>query len=154
MLNNMLGEEDLHDHGFHNWQPDSRLSSMMAPTIVEAPDGGVTALGSGGSNRIRSAILQVICNQIDHAMPLAEAVSAPRLHVEKCKTVSYEDTPTATPFTSQAKEALQAVYPDAHNWPQQNMFFGGVHTARRDRNGDVDGMGDPRRNGVAIIVEN
>ena len=33
---------------------------MMAPTLVEWPDGRRSALGSGGSNRIRSAVLQVV----------------------------------------------------------------------------------------------
>jgi gamma-glutamyltranspeptidase / glutathione hydrolase len=34
MLNNMLGEEDLNPNGFHQWQPNQRISSMMAPTMV------------------------------------------------------------------------------------------------------------------------
>ena len=34
MMNNMLGEEDLNPHGFHQWQENVRISSMMAPTIV------------------------------------------------------------------------------------------------------------------------
>ena len=59
MVNNMLGEEDLNPGGFHTWKPDTRLASMMAPTLVEMPDERL-ALGSGGSNRIRSAILQTV----------------------------------------------------------------------------------------------
>ena len=39
-------------------------------------------LGSAGSNRIRSAILQVIVNAIDHGMDAQAAVDAPRLHFE------------------------------------------------------------------------
>ena len=31
MVNNMLGEEDLNPHGFHQWLPNQRMSSMMAP---------------------------------------------------------------------------------------------------------------------------
>ena len=33
-MNNMLGEAALLPNGFHSWDPDVRLSSMMAPTIV------------------------------------------------------------------------------------------------------------------------
>ena len=39
-------------------------------------------LGSAGSNRIRSAILQVIVNAIDRGMDAQAAVDAPRLHFE------------------------------------------------------------------------
>ena len=63
---------------------------MMAPTIILEPDGTVTALGTGGSNRIRTAILQVAVALLDHGMSLEDAVEAPRLHVEKGGTVSFE----------------------------------------------------------------
>ena len=59
-LNNMLGEEDLNPLGFHRLSPGTRVTSMMAPTIV-LRDGEVElSLGSAGSNRLRSAILQVV----------------------------------------------------------------------------------------------
>ena len=49
---------------------------MMAPTIV-LRDGEVElALGSAGSNRLRSAILQVIRYVVDCGMDVAEAVRA------------------------------------------------------------------------------
>ena len=64
-LNNMLGEEDLNPGGFHRWAPGARVPSMMAPTVV-LRDGAVeVALGSAGSNRIRSAIVQTIAGVID-----------------------------------------------------------------------------------------
>jgi gamma-glutamyltranspeptidase/glutathione hydrolase len=63
MLNNMLGEADLNPLGFHQWPCDRRLSSMMAPTIILKEGTPAIVLGSGGSNRIRSAILQVISNR-------------------------------------------------------------------------------------------
>jgi gamma-glutamyltranspeptidase/glutathione hydrolase len=55
MLNNMLGEEDLAAGGLQAWREGMRMSSMMAPTIILQPDGTVTAMGTGGSNRIRTA---------------------------------------------------------------------------------------------------
>ena len=68
MLNNMLGEEDLAAGSLQAWREGVRLSSMMAPTIILQPDGTVTALGTGGSNRIRTAILQVAVNLLDRSM--------------------------------------------------------------------------------------
>ena len=64
-LNNMLGEEDLHPHGFHQLPPGQRLATMMTPVIVLHDGEPVLAVGSGGSNRIRSAILQVLSNLLD-----------------------------------------------------------------------------------------
>ena len=74
MLNNMLGEEDLAPEGLGPWREGVRLSSMMAPTIIAERDGSVTALGTGGSNRIRTAILQVAVNLLDRGMSLEDAV--------------------------------------------------------------------------------
>ena len=150
MLNNMLGEEDLHEQGFHRWSEDQRLSSMMAPTLMRAPDKGITAFGSGGSNRIRSALLQVASGLIDHDFSLRQAIEAPRLHTEKSGKISYEDKPGSTPFTPVAKQQLLKAYPQAQAWPQPNMFFGGVHTVKKSTTGQFEGMADPRRDGFAI----
>ncbi len=82
MMNNMLGEEDLNPYGFHQWQENVRISSMMSPTIVLKNNQPEIALGSGGSNRIRTAILQVISNIIDFKMPVELAVNSYRIHWE------------------------------------------------------------------------
>jgi gamma-glutamyltranspeptidase / glutathione hydrolase len=147
MLNNMLGEKDLMHGGLDAWRPGTRLSSMMAPTIILEPDGAITALGTGGSNRIRSAILQVAANLLDHGMGLDEAVEAPRLHVERDGRVSFEPG-----LAAEAENAFRALGTQADSWPVRNLFFGGVHAARRDQNGGLDGAGDPRRGGRSRVV--
>ena len=82
MLNNILGEDDLNPAGPEAWPTATRLSSMTCPTIIEQPDGGLIALGSGGSNRIRTAITQVVAQLCLTDADLVAAVEAPRLHVE------------------------------------------------------------------------
>jgi gamma-glutamyltranspeptidase/glutathione hydrolase len=147
MLNNMLGEEDLASGSLDAWREGTRLSSMMAPTIILETDGPVTALGTGGSNRIRTAILQVAVNLLDRGMSLEDAVEAPRLHVERDGTISFE------PGLPEAVRAeFLALEDKAHAWPDRNLFFGGVHAARRHGDGGVEGAGDPRRQGAALIV--
>ena len=147
MLNNMLGEEDLVAGGLHAWREGIRLSSMMAPTIILEPDGAVTALGTGGSNRIRTAILQVAVNLLDCGMSLEDAVEAPRLHVERDGKTSFE------PGLPEAAEAeFLALGEKAHAWPARNLFFGGVHAARRCPGGGMEGTGDPRRHGQTRLV--
>src|SRR3712207_5088284 len=81
--NNIMGEEDLSPMGFHTHPPGRRMPSMMAPTLVRDASGRIElVLGSAGSNRIRSAILQVILGVIDHGLDVREAVEAPRVHWE------------------------------------------------------------------------
>jgi gamma-glutamyltranspeptidase/glutathione hydrolase len=147
MLNNMLGEEDLNPGGFNRWKPGVRLASMMSPAIAEFADGTRLALGSGGSNRIRSAITQVLINLIDFDMTLAEAVAAPRIHLEGEK-ISLEPG-----FSDETRGALEAAVPRSHLWPEKNLFFGGVHTVSIRHGGVFDGAGDPRRGGVAAYAE-
>jgi len=60
--------------------PGKRPLSSMAPTIVLKDGKPYLITGSPGGSRIISAVLQVIVNAIDFHMPIAEAVSAPRLH--------------------------------------------------------------------------
>ena len=79
-LNNMIGEEDLAPG--RDLRPGTRLTSMQAPTIVTAGGELRLVVGSSGSNRLRSAITQVIVNTIDRGMSVAEAVAEPRVHVE------------------------------------------------------------------------
>ncbi len=146
MLNNMLGEEDLSPHGFHAWPEGCRMSSMMAPTLAFRDDGRVAALGSGGSNRIRTAILQVLVNLIDFDMAVETAVSAPRLHIEN-GVANLEDGFSEAAAMTAAAGAARTIH-----WPPHNLFFGGVHTVTRNAAGHCTGAGDPRRGGAAVIL--
>jgi gamma-glutamyltranspeptidase/glutathione hydrolase len=145
MLNNMLGEQDLNPDGFHRWPTDTRMTSMMAPALLNLPDGRVIALGSGGSNRIRSAILQVVSNLVDFGMDVEEAVTAPRIHLEE-QHLSVEGG-----FDTERLHTLLATYPSHQLWEDINLFFGGVHTVLRDGT-SLRGIGDPRRGGVCTVV--
>lgn len=146
MLNNMLGEEDLNPHGFQRWPGDRRIASMMAPTLLLTADGRALATGSGGSNRIRSAILQVLCNLVDFGMSLEQAVTAPRIHFE-AGLLNLE--PELEPGVLQA---LADEFPRQRYWNDQNLFFGGAHSVMRDALGGLSGIGDPRRGGVCLEV--
>ena len=147
-LNNMLGEEDLNPRGFNAWPCGVRLGSMMAPSLLLLDDGQEVVLGSGGSNRIRSALLQVILNLVDHRLSLEAAVAAPRLHVEQGKLHVEEPR-------SEALLAALTALPCLHShkvWPGRNLFFGGAHCVAQDRRGGFSASGDVRRNGQARVV--
>ena len=140
------GEEELQPGGIGSWVPDSRLSSMTAPTVAETREGALTALGSGGSSRIRTAILQVLINRFGFGKPLDAAVEAPRLHVEGGRA------DIEPGFDEEAADAVGALHLDCVRWDQQNMFFGGVHAVEWLPNGSVAAAADPRRDGAALIV--
>jgi gamma-glutamyltranspeptidase/glutathione hydrolase len=144
MLNNMLGEEDLNPEGFHRWREDVRVSSMMAPTVAEHA-GRLIALGSGGSNRLRTAILQTLVNLVDFGMSPDAAVSAPRIHLERAN-IGIEPG-----FAADAIGQLTDHWPDHRLWDTLNLFFGGTHTVVYDGR-HFAGAGDPRRGGVLRIV--
>jgi len=142
MLNNMLGEEDINPAGIGNWPAGQRLGSMMAPTILAHED-DLWALGSGGSNRIRSAIVQVLLHLTRPGAGAAEAVAAPRLHVED-NLLSFEPG-----FPADAFDALTAM--ELHEWASQNLFFGGVHVAGRCNKAYV-AASDARRGGHGVVL--
>jgi gamma-glutamyltranspeptidase/glutathione hydrolase len=147
-LNNMLGEQDLNPFGFHRHPPGARVPSMMAPTVVLSADGQPEmALGSAGSNRIRSAIIQTIIAVVDHGLPAQEAVSSPRLHVEGREVDAEPGVPEAP------LDRLEASGWRVRRWIEQNLFFGGVQAvARNPDTGELTGGGDPRRGGAAETV--
>jgi gamma-glutamyltranspeptidase/glutathione hydrolase len=142
MMNNMLGEADLHPSGFHQWQNNARISSMMAPTMMLKHHQPEIVLGSGGSNRIRTAILQVISNIIDFDMSVGDAVNSSRMHWEN-DVLNLEPgfhgadfEKTSFPFNGELV-----------SWENHNMFFGGVHTVMQHPDGTISGAGDRRRSG-------
>jgi gamma-glutamyltranspeptidase/glutathione hydrolase len=142
MLNNMLGEEDLNPAGFNRWPCDVRVSSMMAPTLAE-DEHQLIAIGSGGSNRLRTAILQTLSNLIDFGMSPEQAVNAPRMHFERGQL-------DIEPGFEQASiQDLLADFPDHRIWSSHNLFFGGTHTVCWDGR-HFTGAGDPRRGGVFL----
>jgi gamma-glutamyltranspeptidase/glutathione hydrolase len=146
VMNNMLGEADLAGSGFHRWPENCRLGSMMCPCLIEH-GGGWTVTGSSGSNRIRSAILQVLVNRIDLGLSLEDAVDAPRMHLE-------DDILSLEPPVAEATlAALQDQAAEIRVWRAQNVFFGGAHSVGVDAAGCLHGAGDGRRGGVVVSVD-
>lgn len=148
ILNNMLGEEDLNPAGFHLIAPGRRVPSMMAPTVVLRDGEIVLALGSAGSNRIRSAILQTVVRVVEQGYPVAAAVEAPRLHFEQ-GIVQAE--PGIDP---EALARIEARGVPVGRRPAINLFFGGVQAVARDpASGELSGGGDPRRGGAVAYAD-
>ncbi len=161
MLNNMLGEADLNPDGFHQWTPDRRIASMMSPTVV-ARDGQVRlVLGTGGANRIRTALAAVLHGVLDAGAlagagtwPSAEgdpeallraAVDAPRLHLSDGEGAALDLEGGFDPdaYRGLDEGAAWRLRP----WTERNMDFGGVHAIARTPGGTW-GVADERRAGA------
>ena len=145
-LNNMLGEEDLNsairDGGIgaiHDLTPGVRMGSMMAPTLARLADGTQLAIGSGGSERIRSALITTLLRVIDHGMSLEAAVDAPRIHVNG-EIIDVEP-------------GLGHTFANEIVWPGPDLYFGGVHGIVRHPDGSVTAVADARRGGHVVVRE-
>jgi len=112
---------------------------MMAPSVVMREGEVELVLGSAGSNRIRSALLQTIVGVVDGEMEVREAVDAPRVHLENGVVF-------AEPGIDVSRLDADA---NVVRFGTPNLFFGGVQAAMR-RGERLSGAGDPRRGGVAV----
>lgn len=142
-LNNMLGEFDLPRPP----RPGSRLSSMMSPSLVNREDGPRLVVGSAGSLRLRSAVLQVVVNVAGHGMPVAQAVERPRMHLEGPHLHCEGGT------DAEEVDRLVGMGYDVVRWRRRNLYFGGVAAVEVLPDGSLAAAGDPRRGGAGIVVE-
>ena len=143
LLNNTLGEEELNPLGVHRLPPGSRCHSNMAPTIATG-DGRVVGIGSPGASRICSAIAQTLIRLAVDGDSLADAVAAPRAHLDsrpKGERLCYEPG-----LPGEELGYITRPYDELH------MFFGGVQVASVDDNGNVDAAHDPRRSGASALI--
>ncbi len=141
MLNNMMGEDDLHPDGFHASAPGLRVSSMMSPSLLLRGSEAPLVFGSGGSKRIRTALMQTVIGAVDFGMSVRELVDAPRIHWDG-------ETLQAEPgFAPAALDALRARWP-VNAWSAIDVYFGGVHAVSLDG----EAAGDPRRGGHALVL--
>jgi gamma-glutamyltranspeptidase/glutathione hydrolase len=134
-----MGEEDLNPLGFHRHPAGIRMPSMMAPSVVMSGEEVELVLGSAGSNRIRSALLQTIVGVVDRGLLAREAVDAPRVHFEDGIIYTEPGIDVEQLGGDRSVVAFGA----------RNLFFGGVQAVQR-RGALLTGAGDPRRGGVAV----
>jgi gamma-glutamyltranspeptidase/glutathione hydrolase len=124
-------------------QPNKRMLSAMAPTIVLDPRGRLAmVLGSPGGPTIITAVLQVLSNILDHGMSLAQAVSAPRIHHQALPDSLYWEPGGMAPDVRSALEAM------GYAFRQRPEVLADVNAVRVTPHG-LEGFADPRRGGGA-----
>ena len=138
ILNNMLGEEDLNPLGFHRWNRTKRMPTLISPSLLIDNQGKVElVIGSAGSNRIRSAIIQVLSNYVLNKLSLKDSVYHPRLHLENNFLHIEPGINIDNKLDHQIKTNL---------FSDINLFFGGVNAVTK-----TEAVADPRRGGDSII---
>jgi gamma-glutamyltranspeptidase/glutathione hydrolase len=126
----------------------------MSATILARDGQPVLALGSPGSRRIISAVVQVIVNWVDRELPIGEAVAAPRLHVTpEDDDLMMEKRPGDRLLLRDLEERgfSVAVPLSSLHQDQLNPYFGGVHAVAFEA-GAWRGAADPRRDGAALTL--
>jgi gamma-glutamyltranspeptidase/glutathione hydrolase len=109
---------------------------MISPIIITKNNKLKFIFGSGGSNRIRSANIQVILNLLIHKMGLKDSISKSRLHLEG-DTLFYESN---TEFNIN-KNSIKL-----KPFKKKSLFFGGVNAVSPESS-----VADERRGGFSII---
>ncbi len=138
-MNNMLGEEALMPNGFHNWNENQRLQSMMCPTMLTNKNGSTLhALGSGGAGRIPYAISQVLINSEYFRSSIAQSISTPRLHINN-----------STFEVEKGFDVEEMAIPNLNIWENQSLYFGGINAITKIGNSYV-GYADRRRHGATV----
>jgi gamma-glutamyltranspeptidase/glutathione hydrolase len=142
-MNNMIGEFDI----ARKPPPGARLSSGMSPSLVLRDDGPHLVVGSAGSLRLRGAVMQIVVNAVGHGLPVAEAIDAPRVHLDEEGVLHCEGGHEEAEL-----DKLEELGWNVARWRNRNLFFGGA-AAVTVEGGELAAAGDPRRGGAGVVVE-
>jgi gamma-glutamyltranspeptidase/glutathione hydrolase len=127
------------------------------PTIIMKDGNPYATLGSPGSMRIPSAVLQVILNMIDFGMDIQTAINMPRFYSYACASTDYSSTSkdiyVERALYKTVKEGLTAMNYNVivEGSGDIDLYFGGVQGIRFIyEEGKLHGGADPRRDGKAL----
>jgi gamma-glutamyltranspeptidase/glutathione hydrolase len=145
LYNNYLTTYPRRRHA-HHLAAGVSARSNAAPTLVFSPgaQSPMLALGAAGSRRIISSLVHVVSGVCDLGLPLADAVSAPRVHPRVHGTVMLE-RPAASPalVTALNRRHGRVTVRRGHSYAM------GAVQALQFTGPDVLASADPRRDGVA-----
>ena len=141
-LNNCMGELELNRSGLDAGPVGSRLPSNMAPTVARDGD-TVLAVGSPGADRITTALHQFLINFVQMEMPLGQAVSQPRMHLE---VRGPEPLLSIEPGIKMPDISMKI-----KAYSEKGMYFGGVGVALHNPANGFEVAADPRREGGTFV---
>jgi gamma-glutamyltranspeptidase/glutathione hydrolase len=123
------------------------MMTSMCPSLLCDAAGRWMAVGSAGSARIRSAILQIILQVVDCGATLKEAIGRPRIHAEG-------DTLYVEGF-GRSKADVEALRPYGRDlvatWAA-GFFFGGAQAVAETTEGFAAAAETVRRSCAAFVA--
>ena len=154
-LNNTMTPFSMLERSTQRLEPYKRPLSNMSPTLVLLDDQPYMAIGSPGSMRITSAIVQVFLNIVEFDMDVQSAIEAPRIfHYIGGAASPYPRNPFEIEgdMDSAVIDGLEAFGYDlmtVHSGT--SLYFGGVHAIVINLlTGEMHGGADTRRDGKAL----
>jgi gamma-glutamyltranspeptidase/glutathione hydrolase len=124
--------------------PGKRPLSSMSPTMVFKNGKLILITGSPGGPTIINTVLQVISNVIDHDMPVAQAVEAPRIHHQWMPDVLTHERYGMSADTSAELRARGHIIKERASY--EGAYQGDAATIAIDvKTGVQQGAADPRR---------
>lgn len=148
-MNNCLGEQELVGSGPHSLRPGTRLGSNMAPSVARREDGAVLAISSPGSDRIPTALAQVLALVAHGGLDVAGAIAHPRLHVR----VRRDEDPQVRVDHEEDLRLPDGLGLPTRAMPVHSMYFGGVSAAHWSPGSGLGASGDPRRTGAVAVSQ-
>ena len=125
--------------------------SNASPVLILANAGGerrpVLALGSAGSRRITSSLLQVTSNVVDRGMSIEEAIDAPRVHALLNRKVWVESRIASSELT----RSLRPYFTRFVTKAPYSFAMGAVHALELHPGATLPGA-DPRRDGAGAVL--
>ncbi len=129
-------------------EPGERARSFISPVIVLKDGVPILALGAAGGARIVSGVTQVISRIIDDGLTLAEAMEAPRVHMNRNGSLDAETSPVIG-WTPDELGDMRALGITVTENPGPGAFSR-VHAVQYDpKSGIWYGMADPDWEGSA-----
>lgn len=123
--------------------------SNAAPTLLTDTHGNpLLAIGSAGSRRITSSIVQVLARVLWNGSSLQSAVDAPRLHTLDAERVWVEEG-----MDDNEVACVGAHARIARTYSRYSYKLGAVQALAWDAHGVPHGVADPRRDGAVVAVE-
>ncbi|MDF2097456.1 gamma-glutamyltransferase family protein [Aquibaculum arenosum] len=122
------------------------VSSMMPTLLFDAAGQAAVAIGGSGSTRIPTSLMQVLYHRFVRGLPLAEALTEPRLHAEGTQvTADAELAEVAEQVAAELGCSLELL-------PGRDSKLGIVQCISRDADGSVEAIGDPRADGQGLVL--
>lgn len=168
ILNNFLGEDSLVPPEI-DFNAGDRLLTNCCPSIVNLPSqndendqtiNNSYILGSAGSDRIRTAILQGILGLVDGKLQPNKITNLSRIHLSS-NVVQIELPVRIDQMVEWEIEKYEKfLQKKVQLYPKQHFYFGGLHIVGVHKNHDNEenqiifsGGADPRRFGSVLFAE-